>query len=223
MRRAMGRQALTSVYNRVAGHYDFQHWLLTAGSDQRGRRALVKNAVSPGDHILDCGSGTGATALLAMERAGKAGRATLFDMSEEMLALARKRFAKAGFRDQVEFGTGDILDLPFDDNSFDVVLSTYSLCPVIDPAEGARELFRVTRPGGRIGVAHSVDPGNPAVKWLADRVEDLVWHVPSISLGCRSVSVAPALQALGCEPVFSRRIGVPLWPFLVFVVRKPAV
>lgn len=222
MRHAMDRQALKAVYDRVAARYDFQHAFFTGGSDQRGRRILADRAVSPGDRILDCGAGTGSTTLLALERAGPSGRAVLFDMSDAMLAVARQRLARAGFADRVEFRTGDILALPFEDNSFDAVLSTYSMCPLYDPARGAEELCRVTRPGGLVGVAHSVEPENPAVKWLADRIESVVWRIPSISLGCRSVSVLPALEQAGCDVVFKRRVGIPLWPFVVFVVRKPA-
>ncbi len=221
MRPAMDKGPLRTVYERVAGRYDFQHAFLTAGSDQRGRQILVQKAVSPGDKILDCGAGTGSTTLLALEKAGPSGRAVLFDMSDGMLAVAKKRLAKAGASNQVEFRIGDMLALPFGDNSFDVVLSTYSMCPLYDPAEGARELFRVTKPGGLIGVAHSTDPENRVVKWLADRVENLVWHIPSISLGCRSVSVLPLLEQAGCDVILEKRVGVPLWPFVVFVARKP--
>lgn len=222
MRTAMNKGVLRAVYDRVANRYDFQHSFFTAGSDQRGRRILVDKAVSPGSSILDCGSGTGSTALLALKKAGPSGKAVLFDMSDGMLTVAKKRLAEAGAGNQVEFRTGDMLSLPFEDNSFDVVLSTYSMCPLYDPAEGARELFRVTKPGGLIGVAHSTDPKNPVVKWLADRVEGLVWHIPSISLGCRSVSVLPSLQQAGCKVTFKKHIGVPLWPFIVFVAEKPA-
>lgn len=222
MRNAMDKGALREVYDRVANRYDFQHSFFTAGSDQRGRRILVDQAVGPGDSILDCGSGTGSTALLALEKAGPSGKAILFDMSDGMLSVAKKRLTEAGVGDQIEFKTGDMVSLPFNDNSFDVVLSTYSMCPLYDPAEGARELYRVTKPGGLIGVAHSTDPENPVVKWLADRVESLVWHIPSISLGCRSVSVLPTLEQAGCEVIFKKRLGVPLWPFVIFVAKKPA-
>jgi hypothetical protein len=59
------------------------------------------------------------------------------------------------------------------------------------------------------------------VKRMADTVENIAWRIPSISLGCRSVSVLPELQNLGCSILFEKFIGVPLWPFLVFVVEKP--
>lgn len=221
MREALERHRLRSIYDSVAGHYDFQHGLLTARSDQRGRRLVVEKAVSTGDRVLDCGAGTGSTALLAAEKVGPSGKVVLFDLSRGMLSVARERLEKAGLLERVEFECGDIVSLPFKDNSFDAVLSTYSMCPLYDPAKGALESYRVVKPGGRIGMAHSVDPEAPPTRWLAEKVEALVWHLPSISLGCRSVSVLPALEEAGAHVAFKKYIGIPLWPFFVFVVEKP--
>lgn len=223
MRKALEPSRLKAVYDHVARHYDAQHAFFTAASDQRGRKMVVEKAVRAGDKVLDCGAGTGSTALLAARQAGPSGGVTLFDMSEGMLAVAKDRLAAADVRMHVDFQSGDMLHLPFEDDSFDAALSTYSLCPVSDPARGALELYRVVRPGGRIGIAHSTDPEGPFMRWLADRVEDLVWHMPSISLGCRSVSVIPTLEQAGGRVVFKQRIGVPLWPFLVLVIEKPGV
>lgn len=222
MREALDKEKLKAVYDRVARRYDRQHAFLTAKSDQRGRIILVDKAVSPGDKVLDCGGGTGSTALLAARKVGRSGKVVIIDMSKEMLAVARNRVSQAGLTDRVEFKIGDMLDLPYEDNSFDTALSTYSMCPLFDPAKGALEIFRVVRPGGCIGVAHSTDPETPLAKWLADKVESIVWLMPSISLGCRSVSVLPALERIGCRTIFKKQIGMPLWPFLVFVVEKPA-
>ncbi|HET6347767.1 MAG TPA: methyltransferase domain-containing protein [Candidatus Krumholzibacteria bacterium] len=220
MRAALDREKLNVIYDHVAARYDLQHSFLTANSDQRGRILLVERAVAAGDTVLDCGAGTGSTGLLAAERVGASGKVVLLDSSEGMLSIAREKASRTHLEDRVEFRTGDMLDLPFEDNRFDVVLSTYSMCPVYDPSKAAREAYRVTRPGGRIGVAHSTDPQRPWVKWMADRVESVVWHLPSVSLGCRSVAVLPTLEDLGCGIIFEKRIGVPLWPFLVFVAQK---
>ena len=222
MREALDSQRLKGVYDHVAKRYDFQHSFFTASSDQRGRRMVVEKAVGYGDRVLDCGAGTGSTALLAAQKVGSTGKVILFDMSDGMLAVAKERAVAAGVQDRVEFQTGDMLALPFEDNSFDAVLSTYSMCPLYDPARGALELYRVVKPGGRIGIAHSTVPERPLVKWLADRVESVAWRFPSISLGCRAVSVLPALEEAGGRILFQKRIGVPLWPFIVFVVEKPA-
>jgi demethylmenaquinone methyltransferase/2-methoxy-6-polyprenyl-1,4-benzoquinol methylase len=219
---ALDRADLKAVYDRVAKRYDFQHALFTAGSDQRGRALVVEKTVSSGDRVLDAGAGTGSTGLLAAQKTGPSGEVTLFDMSEAMLGVARKRAAAADPGARIEFCTGDIATLPFEDHSFDAALSTYSICPLYSPSRGAMELYRVVRPGGRVGIAHSAAPEAPRLRWLADKVEGLAWRFPSISLGCRAVSVLPLLERAGARVLFSRRIGVPLWPFMVLVVEKPA-
>ena len=222
MRGARGIQELKSIYEHIAKRYDLQHALITARSDQRGRRLLVNHSVKEGDAVLDCGSGTGATGILAAKKVGAQGTVMMFDLSDAMLTVARKKVIQEGLQDRVAFRTGDMVHLPFADNQFDVVLSSYSLCPLYDPEKGVLELYRVVRPGGRVAVAHSTEPRNPIVRWLADRVEDWAWHFPWLSMGCRSVSVLPALQSAGGRVVFSKYIGVPLWPFFVFIVEKPA-
>jgi len=222
MREALSTGKLKEVYGRIASRYDVQHALVTASSDQRGRRILVERAVKEGDSVLDCGSGTGSTGIMAARKVGANGRVTLFDLSEDMLSLARQKVARENRRERVTFQTGDMINLPFDDGSFDVVLSTYSLCPLYDPVKGAMELYRVAKPGGIIGACHSTEPRNAIVRYLADRVEDVAWRFPWLSMGCRAVDVLPALESAGGKVVLKRHIGVPLWPFVVFVIEKPA-
>jgi len=221
VRQALGIDTLDALYGRLAQRYDWEHRLLTFASDQRGRRMLVERTVREGDRVLDAGAGTGSTALMAARKVGASGKVTLYDLSDEMLEVARDKAALAGLEERLDFYDGDLVDLPFPDGLFDVVLSTYSLCPLYDPAKGALELYRVLRPGGKLGCAHSADPQNPAVKWLADRVESLAWRLPLLSMGCRAVNVLPALLSAGARVSFIKRIGVPLWPFVVFVAEKP--
>lgn len=221
MRKGLSQETLKRVYRQIAHRYDFQHALVTARADQKGRRILVETSVHEGDEVLDCGSGTGSTGILAARKTGPNGRVTLFDLSDAMLEVTRQKIIREGLQDRVKIQSGDMVHLPFASDRFDVVLSTYSLCPLYDPEKGALELYRVTKPGGKIAVAHSTEPRNPAVRWLADKVEDFAWRFPWLSMGCRSVSVLPALERAGGRVVFSKYIGFPLWPFLVFVVEKP--
>jgi ubiquinone/menaquinone biosynthesis C-methylase UbiE len=222
MRTGLNLDQLRHIYGHLATRYDGQHALLTARSDERGRSILVKRTVRKGSVVLDCGAGTGTTGIMAAKVAGRRGRVTLFDLSEEMLEVARRKAARSRLDRNIEFRTGDMVHLPFADGSYDVVLSTYSLCPLYDPVLGALEMYRVTRPGGRLGVAHSTAARGRLAKALSNKIEDIAWHFPALSMGCRAVAVLPALEAAGGQIVLRRRIGVPLWPFLVFVIQKPA-
>jgi ubiquinone/menaquinone biosynthesis C-methylase UbiE len=223
LRKGLSLDELRSIYGHIAKRYDFQHGLITAKADQRGRKLLVENSVDGGNEVLDCGSGTGTTGIMAAKKVGSKGNVTFFDLSDDMLAVAKKKVTREGLQDRVTFQVGDMVHLPFDDNKFDVVLSTYSLCPLYNPSKGVLELYRVTKPGGKIACAHSIDPRGRTVKWLADKVENWAWRFPILSMGCRSVNVLPALKSAGGKVIFSKYIGVPLWPFFVFIVEKPSV
>lgn len=222
MREALSKEKLKGIYGRIAKRYDLQHSLITFSADQKGRRILIENTVKEGDTVLDCGSGTGATGIMAARKVGQSGKVTLFDLSEDMLSVAREKVVRESLQERVAFQTGDMVHLPFDDDSFDVILSTYSLCPVYDPVKAALELYRVTKPGGKLGIGHSTEPKNEIVKYLADRVEDVAWCFPWLSMGCRSVNVLPELERVGGKVLLLKQIGVPLWPFLVFVIEKPS-
>ncbi len=174
-----------------------------------------------GDSVLDAGGGTGSTAFLAARRAGSSGRVTLLDFCEQMLAVARDRAHQQNLVSRTNFVVGDLLALPFADGSFDAVVATYSVCPLHSPQDGALELFRVLKRGGRLGVAHSARPPGASMRWLAARFDDVLWRLPRVSMGCRAVSVLPTLERAGGRLVFERRFGVPLYPFFAFVVEKP--
>lgn len=130
-------------WDKAAWVYD----VFANGINRRTDRALcaaVAQWIDPGDRVLECACGTG---LLTGVIAPRCGSLVATDLSEKMLRRAEKKFGKYG---NVRFETGDILDLTYEDHSFDAVVAANVLHLLERPYEALKELDRVCRPGGRL-------------------------------------------------------------------------
>jgi demethylmenaquinone methyltransferase / 2-methoxy-6-polyprenyl-1,4-benzoquinol methylase len=141
--------AVRRMFDRIAPVYDAMNRTMTAGLDRRWRRISAEAVVRPGDSVLDACCGTGDLAI-ACARAG--GRVTGLDFSVQMLERARHKAP------ELEWIEGDLLALPFADESFDAATVGFGVRNVEDLELALGELRRVLRPGGRVAVLEITRP-----------------------------------------------------------------
>ncbi len=159
------------MFDRIAPVYDVMNRVMTAGLDRSWRRLTVEAVVQPGDRVLDACCGTGDLAVGA-ERAG--GIVTGLDFSPRMLERARRK------SDTVEWVEGDLLALPFADDSFDAATVGFGVRNVTDLETALGELRRVLRPGGRLAILEITHPRGflkPFFSLWFDRVVPLLGKV----------------------------------------------
>ncbi len=145
-------EGVRTMFDRIAPVYDVMNRVMTMGLDLRWRRLAAESVVRPGDRVLDGACGTGDLAV-ADKRAG-ASHVTGLDFSERMLERARRKAP-------LEWVQGDLLALPFGDDTFDAMTVGFGVRNVADLPRALAEAKRVLRPGGRLAILEITQPRGP--------------------------------------------------------------
>lgn len=188
------------LFAAIARRYDLINDIQSFGMHRLWKRRVLRlTRVQPGDRALDLCCGTG-DITFALAKAGA--NATGLDFSEAMLEVAMEKSERLSpdRKTGIQFVHGDAQQIPFPENSFDVVTIGYGLRNLADLDAGLRDMWRVTKPGGRFVSLEFGKPGNPA--WRAFYFGYLKFMLPIFGkVFCRnSAAYAYVLESLKHYP-----------------------
>jgi demethylmenaquinone methyltransferase/2-methoxy-6-polyprenyl-1,4-benzoquinol methylase len=175
-----------SMFDAIAGYYDGTNKILSFGLDGFWRsRAVTRLQPVPGGKYLDVGCGTGDIALEILRRA-PGSKVIGIDPSQGMLVQGQNKVRSGGLADSISLIAGDVLDLEFEDNSFDGAITAFCIRNVTNRRLALREMSRVIRGGGRIVVLELTHPTGRIMEPLFNIYSRVV--IPTLTKIMSSVS-----------------------------------
>jgi demethylmenaquinone methyltransferase/2-methoxy-6-polyprenyl-1,4-benzoquinol methylase len=221
---ASRRQYVHRMFGRIAARYDLMNTVMTFGLDAGWRDAAVRAARPPIAGLgLDVGSGTGKLALQLAE-AMPFGQIVGLDFTQPMLRAGQPGVRRHADGDRVTLVAADALALPFPADTFDCVLSAFTVRNLADVVAGFREQCRVARPAGRIVCLELTTPPDPVfaalfrvyfrrlvplVGGLLAGDRDAYTYLPeSVAAFMRPRQLAAAMHTAGLRKIRWSRLGM---------------
>lgn len=150
-------EEVRSMFASIATDYDKVNSVLSFGIHHYWRYVAVKESgAKSGDSVLDCATGTGDLAISFKEKVGLNGYVLGTDFCAEMIEPAPlKAKSKALY---IDFEVADAMNLPYEDNRFDIASISFGIRNVDDPVKALSEMARVVKPGGKVVVLEFGQP-----------------------------------------------------------------
>ena len=151
--------------------YDAYMRKMTIGRERVLRQRTVELAgIKAGDSVLEVGCGTGSLTLTAKKQSGPNSKVFGIDVIPEMIEYSRQKAAQSNL--DISFKLGTINDIPFPDNTFDVVMASFMIFHMSEDTrqKGIVEIYRVLKPKGRMLIVDLAMPSHPIQQAIAKRV-----------------------------------------------------
>jgi demethylmenaquinone methyltransferase/2-methoxy-6-polyprenyl-1,4-benzoquinol methylase len=160
---------VAEVFHSVAGKYDLMNDLMSLGIHRLWKRyALSLANVRPGQRVLDLAGGTGDLAIKLSQKVGENGSVILADINQAMLAKGRDRVIDAGCVANINYTQANAENLPFLENTFDLITISFGLRNVTDKDQALRSMYQVLKPGGKLLVIEFSKPTSAALSAMYD-------------------------------------------------------
>lgn len=152
---------VAEVFHSVAAKYDVMNDLMSMGVHRLWKRFTIDcSGVRAGHKVLDLAGGTGDLTAKFSRMVGDRGQVVLADINEAMLKVGRDKLRDRGIVNNVEYVQANAEELPFPDNTFDVITIAFGLRNVTDKDKALESMYRVLKPGGRLLVLEFSKPEN---------------------------------------------------------------
>jgi len=205
-------------YDRMSPFYDY----FAGPFEQKYRNLALKRLnITRGETVLEIGFGTGNCLKQIAEAVGDEGRVFGVDISSGMLATSKRRLEKAGLWNRVELTCDDAMKMPYTDNKFDAVFSSFTLELFDSPdiPQVLAEIRRVLRPNGRVGIISmsKEDGASPLLKlyeWLHQKLPQYV--------DCRPIYVEQSIKDAGFGIQHKERVSLLGLPGDIVIGTKAA-
>jgi len=145
------------MFADIADDYDLVNSVLSFGVHHRWRKKTVSlSGAGEGDQVLDCATGTGDLAIEFKQAVGESGYVLGTDFCREMIEHAPEKAHSKGL--EVDFEVADVMNLPYEDNRFDIASIAFGIRNVDEPVTALHEMARVVQPGGNVVILEFGQP-----------------------------------------------------------------
>jgi len=148
----------TSLFNKIAKHYDSLNTLFSFGMDKLWRKKLVEQ-ISGSHLILDIATGTGKVAIETVKKL-EGSMVIGIDPSAQMLSFAKKKCETIQYRDKISLVQGYAENLPFENDKFDAITIAFGIRNTVNPLQSLKEMNRVLKTGGIVAILEFTIPKN---------------------------------------------------------------
>lgn len=160
---------VAEVFHSVAAKYDVMNDVMSLGIHRIWKRYTIDcSGARKGHQILDLAGGTGDLTAKFSRIVGPEGSVTLSDINPSMLEVGKDKLRDMGLVDNIKYVEANAEDLPFPDNSFDIVTMAFGLRNVTHKENALASIYRVLKPGGRLLVLEFSKPTSPALEKIYD-------------------------------------------------------
>jgi demethylmenaquinone methyltransferase/2-methoxy-6-polyprenyl-1,4-benzoquinol methylase len=150
-------EKVRNMFADIADDYDRVNSILSFGVHHLWRDKTVKlSGARPGDKVLDCATGTGDLAIEFKKKVGEQGYVLGTDFCKEMIEHAPDKAREESL--SVDFEVADAMNLPYEDDRFDICSIAFGIRNVDDPVQALKEMARVVKPGGTVTVLEFGQP-----------------------------------------------------------------